>query len=70
MADKISIFSQNCQGLANPQKRRAVFRHVRLKKYNIICLQDVHIQGYRNHILKQSGGIIFILVVLIIAVGE
>ena len=61
MADKISIFSQNCQGLANPQKRRAVFRHVRLKKYN---------KGYRNHILKQSWGIIFILVVLIIAVGE
>ena len=70
MADKISIFSQNCQGLANPQKRRAVFRHVRLKKYNIICLQDVHIQRLQESYIKAEWGIIFILVVLIIAVGE
>ena len=56
MADKISIFSQNCQGLANPQKRRAVFRHVRLKKYNIICLQDVHIQRLQESYIKAEWG--------------
>ena len=56
MADKISIFSQNCQGLANPQKRRAVFRHVRLKKYNIICLQDVHIQRIQESYIKAEWG--------------
>ena len=56
MADKISIFSQNCQGLANPQKRRAVFRLVRLKKYNIICLQDVHIQRLQESYIKAEWG--------------
>ena len=56
MADKISIFSQNCQGLANPQKRRAVFRHVSLKKYNIICLQDVHIQRLQESYIKAEWG--------------
>lgn len=56
MADKISIFSQNCQGLANPQKRRSVFRHIRLKKYNIICLQDVHIQKLQESYIKSEWG--------------
>ena len=44
MGEEVKIFSQNCQGLANSQKRRGLFRHLRCKKYNIICLQDIHIQ--------------------------
>lgn len=54
--DKITIFSQNCQGLANPQKRRAMFRHVRMKKYNIACLQDVHIQSQQEPHVKAEWG--------------
>ena len=29
---------------ANPQKRRGLFRLLRFKKCNIICLQNIHIQ--------------------------
>ena len=56
MSGKITIFSQNCQGLANPQKRRAIFRHVRAKKYNIVCLQDVHIQSQQESYVKAEWG--------------
>ena len=56
MPDKISIFSQNCQGLGNPHKRRAVFRHVRMKKYNIVCLQDTHIQSQQESFIKAEWG--------------
>ena len=56
MSGKITIFSQNCQGLANPQKRRAIFRHVRTKKYNIVCLQDVHIQSQQESYVKAEWG--------------
>ena len=56
MADKISIFSQNCQELANPQIRQAVFRPVTLKKYSIICLQDVHIQRLQGSYIKAEWG--------------
>ena len=54
--NKITIFSQNCQGLANPQKGRAMFRHVRMKKYNIACLQDVHIQSQQEPYVKAEWG--------------
>ena len=56
MPDNITIFSQNCQGLGNPQKQRALFRHVRAKKYNIVCLQDVHIQSQQESYVKAEWG--------------
>ena len=56
MPDNITFFSQNCQGLGNPQKRRALFRHVRAKKYNIVCLQDVHIQSQQESYVKAEWG--------------
>ena len=65
MPDNITIFSQNCQGLGNPQKRRALFRHVRAKKYNIVCLQDVHIQSQQESYVKAEWGTMLTLVVLI-----
>ena len=37
-------------------KRQAVFRHVRLKKYNIICLQDLHIQRLQESYIKAEWG--------------
>ena len=39
----VSIFSQNCRGLKNVQKRRDLFQYIRTRRYNIACLQDVHI---------------------------
>ena len=56
MLDTLRIFSQNCQGLGNPQKRRALFRHVRMKKYNINCLQDTHIQHQQESFIKAEWG--------------
>ena len=56
MAECIRIFSQNCQGLADTQKRRSLFKHVRTKKYNIICLQDVHIQSKQESYIKAEWG--------------
>ena len=44
MSDDIFIFSQNCQRLSNMQKRIDLFHFVKSKKYNIICLQDIHFE--------------------------
>ena len=35
---------------------RPVFRPVRLKKYSIICLQDVHIQRLQGSYIKAEWG--------------
>ena len=43
MVELVSIFSQNCRGLKHMQKRRDLFQYIRTRKYNIACLQDVHI---------------------------
>ena len=51
----IDLFSK-LSGTCKPTKRRAVFRHVRLKKYNIICLQDVHIQRLQVSNIKAEWG--------------
>ena len=56
MGEEVKIFSQNSQGLANPQKRRGLFRHRRCKKYNIICLQDIHIQESLVPFVKAEWG--------------
>ena len=45
MAEGISIYSQNCRGLNATDKRRDMFHYVRQKKYDIICLQDVHLES-------------------------
>lgn len=56
MAEQVSIFSQNCQGLSEVTKRRDLFHHVKAKKYNIICLQDVHINARLETFVKSEWG--------------
>lgn len=56
MADTLQIFSQNCQGLAEVTKRRDVFHYVKSKKYNIVCLQDVHINSQLEPFIKAEWG--------------
>ena len=56
MSDDIFIFSQNCQGLANMQKRRDLFHFVKSKKYNIICLQDIHLEKKMEPYIKSEWG--------------
>lgn len=56
-ADQVTIFSQNCRGgLSVAAKRRDLFQFVRAKKYNIICLQDVHINSKLESFIKAEWG--------------
>lgn len=57
MAEQLTIFSQNCRGgLSVASKRRDLFQYVRAKKYNIICLQDVHINDNLESFIKAEWG--------------
>ena len=56
MVELVSIFSQNCQGLNNMQKRRDLFQYIRTRKYNIACLQDVHIDRDMLSYVKSEWG--------------
>ena len=55
--DQVTIFSQNYRGgLSIAAKRRDLFQFVRVKKYNIICLQDVHINSKLEPFIKAEWG--------------
>ena len=57
MVDQITIFSQNCQGgLSIAMKRWDLFQYVRAKKYNIVCLQDTHINKILESFIKAEWG--------------
>ena len=56
MVELVSIFSQNCRGLKNMQKRRDLFQYFRTRKYNIACLQDVHTDRDMLSYLKSEWG--------------
>ena len=55
MAENVTIFSQNCPGgLSAATKRRDLFQYVRSKKYNIVCLQDTHIDKNLETFIKDE----------------
>ena len=57
MDENLLIFSQNCRGgLPMTEKRRDLFHYVRNKKYNIICLQDVHINAQLEPFITSEWG--------------
>ena len=56
MAECIHIYSQNCRGLNSVEKRRDLFQYVRKKKFDIICLQDVHIEAKMENFVKNEWG--------------
>ena len=57
MVENITIFSQNCRGgLSVATKRRDLFQYVRGKKYNIVCLQDTHINKNLESFIKAEWG--------------
>ena len=57
MDNNIIIFSQNCRGgLSVANRRRDLFHYVRKKKYNIVCLQDVHINRNLESFIKAEWG--------------
>lgn len=48
--------SMNCQGLANPQKRRDIFHYLRKKSYSIYLLQDTHFDPKLEHCIRAEWG--------------
>lgn len=40
--NKLKVLTVNCQGLNEFNKRKDVFRNLRMKNYNISFLQDTH----------------------------
>ena len=57
MAENLTIFSQNCRGgLSVASKRRDLFQYVRSKQYNIICLQDIHVNKNLESFIKAEWG--------------
>ena len=57
MAEQFTIFSQNCRGgLSVAAKRRDLFQYLRSKNYNIICLQDTHINTNLEAFIKAEWG--------------
>ena len=57
MAENLTIFSQNCRGgLSVASKRRDLFQYVRSKQYNIICLQDTHVNKNLESFIKAEWG--------------
>ncbi|MEW8548783.1 MAG: reverse transcriptase domain-containing protein, partial [Candidatus Thiodiazotropha sp.] len=54
--ESVNIYSQNCRGLNAFQKRRDLFHLLHSKKYNIICLQDVHLEDKMETYVKHEWG--------------
>ena len=53
----LSIFSMNVRGLGNRVKRRDMFQWLKEHKYDISCLQDVHItQTMESNVRSEWGG--------------
>ena len=51
-----SLFSVNCQGLGNRQKRKDVFHYLRNKKYSIYFLQDTHFEPKIENFISAEWG--------------
>ena len=57
MAEELTIFSQNCRGsLSVATKRRYLFQYVRSRKFNIVCLQDTHVNPKLDSFIKAEWG--------------
>jgi len=60
MADSISVCTINVNGLRNNLRRKSVFRSLKQKRYDIICIQESFIQGKDKDIWeKEWGGQLF-----------
>ena len=54
--DNIRIASMNCRGLGSKDKRREVFEFLKLKRFNICCLQDTHFINLDKEKLRKEWG--------------
>ena len=56
MAEKLKIAFMNCRGLADKIKRLDVFNYFRKKKFDIVCLQDIHIEQQNVDKIRTEWG--------------
>ena len=54
--NKVTVISMNCQGLADPRKRRDVFHYLRDKSYSICLLQDTHFDPKLENCIRAEWG--------------
>jgi len=57
LMDNINIFSMNCRGLGDYTKRKDVLHYIRTRKYQIICLQDIHVDKNLSRLMLQEWGL-------------
>ena len=60
MVECLHMYSQNCRGLNSFEKRHNLFQYVRKKKYDIICLLNIHIEEKMENFVKMNWVIIYI----------
>ena len=56
MTNTVKVVSMNCQGLADPRKRRDVFHYLREKSYSIYLLQDTHFDPKLENCIRAEWG--------------
>ena len=54
--NEITLFSMNCQGLANYRNRKDVLNYIRAHEYKIVCLQDIHITKNTANLMLNEWG--------------
>ena len=53
---KLNIISMNVRGIRNVKKRRALFSQFRLGKYDVVGLQETHLNKKDIDMLKREWG--------------
>ena len=57
MVEELTIFSQNCRGgLSVATKRQNLFQYVRSRKFNIVRLQETHVNPKLDSFIKAEWG--------------
>ena len=54
--DKLKIVTMNVRGLADYSKRRNLFHYLRIKKYDIIMLQETHLSKKLENVINTQWG--------------
>lgn len=54
--NKLKVLTVNCQGLNEFNKRKDVFRNLRMKNYNIYFLQDTHFNEKEEMLIQSQWG--------------
>lgn len=54
--NKLKVLTLNCQGLNDFNKRKDVFKNLRMKNYNIYFLQDTHFNEKEEILIQSQWG--------------